>query len=98
MSPRTIFGYRGDDRLRGRSRNDRLFGDDSNDVLNGYGRKDYLSRDFGDDQIFALDNEADEILCGPGNDVASYDPAPAGGESPLHFLDGSCENTDDIVD
>ena len=39
-----------------------------------------------------------EILCGPGDNVARYDPAPAGGESSDTFLDGSCEATDDTVD
>lgn len=48
--------------------------------------------------IFTLDGEADEIRCGPGNDVASYDPAPtAGGASPDIFLDDSCETIDDTV-
>jgi hypothetical protein len=52
----------------------------------------------GDDQIFALESEANEILCGPGDNVARYDPAPASGESSDTFLDGSCEATDDTVD
>jgi hypothetical protein len=43
-------------------------------------------------------HESDEISCGPGDDVAHYDPAPTtGGESPDTFLDDSCETIDDTV-
>ena len=46
----------------------------------------------GDDLIYAQDGEADSIYCGPGNDVARYDPPPtADGTSPDAFPDGSCE-------
>jgi serralysin len=97
-SQNDLAGYFGDDVLYGLGGDDVLYGDDGNDDLIGYGGEDYLSGGFGDDQIFAQDGEPDEILCGSGNDVAYYDPAPTGGESPDTFLDGSCETRDDTVD
>jgi serralysin len=97
-SQNDLAGYFGDDVLYGLGGDDVLYGDDGNDDLIGYGGADYLSGGFGDDEIFAQDGEPDEILCGSGNDVAYYDPAPTGGESPDTFLDGSCETRDDTVD
>lgn len=96
-SQNDLAGYHGDDVLRDLGGDDLLYGDNGNDDLIGYGGADYLEGGFGDDEIFAQDGEPDEILCGGGNDVAYYDPAPTGGESPDTFLDGSCETIDDTV-
>jgi Ca2+-binding RTX toxin-like protein len=96
-SQNDLAGYFGDDVLYGLGGDDLLYGDDGNDDLTGYGGEAYISGGFGDDEIFAQDGEPDKILCGGGNDVAHYDPAPAGGASPDTFLDGSCETTDDTM-
>jgi Ca2+-binding RTX toxin-like protein len=96
-SGNSLVAWAGDDELRGRGGDDRLLGDDGNDHLIGDDGADLLNGGEGDDEIFAQDGEADEIRCGGGNDVAHYDPAPAGGESPDTFLDDSCETVDDTV-
>jgi hypothetical protein len=62
------------------------------------GRRWTISSAASTNEIFAQDAEPDEISCGPGDDVAHYNPAPTtGGEIPDTFLDDSCENIDDIV-
>lgn len=91
-----LAGRGGDDSLWGNDGDDRLFADDGNDGINGGGGNDTFFGGPGDDLIFAQDGEADTIYCGPGNDVAYYDPPPtAAGTSPDTFPDSSCETIED---
>jgi Ca2+-binding RTX toxin-like protein len=70
------------DRLVGRGGNDTLYGDtavfsdEGNDALNGGPGRDILNGGPGNDTFFAQDGEADEIICGPGEDVVvNADPS-----------------------
>ncbi len=55
----TLFGYAGNDGLRGNGANDFLYGGDGNDSLWGWEGNDYLVGDDGNDRLFG----------GPGNDT-----------------------------
>lgn len=75
-----INGGRGRDRLKGGRGDDRLFAGRGGAVLiGGPGRDEFNMVDGsqeggeGDDVIRARDDSADEINCGPGNDVAEVD-------------------------
>ena len=76
----TLLGGPGDDEYRftngwGRDRNaDDLMGMDGSDDLFGGSAKDTFDAGKGADVVRAVDGEADQILCGPGDDKAFRDP------------------------
>jgi Ca2+-binding RTX toxin-like protein len=85
----SLNGATGDDRIEGRGGNDHLSGFDGNDVILGgtgndqieiaargrVGGTDTVDAGEGDDQVFAFDDsgDADDIVCGPGNDAVFVD-------------------------
>lgn len=79
------FGEAGKDRIHGGSRDDvlsgagagdRLFGNGGNDVLLGGRGADLLVGGDGDDTVEAAgDGTRDRIVCGPGRDRVTADPA-----------------------
>lgn len=66
-----ITGTRGHDDLYGDKGNDRIFGGHDNDYIVGDRGEDQLNGGFGDDVIVSGDDKlADEVVCGPGEDIA----------------------------
>ena len=80
----SINGIQGNYTIRGRAGVDGLMGmDGSYDLFGGSGR-DNFDAGKGADVVHAVDGEADQILCGPGDDTAYRDPG-------LDVVQG-CEN------
>ena len=70
----SINGIQGNDTIRSREGRDVVMGmDGSDDLFGGCGEDDYDAGK-GADVVHAADGEADQILCGPGNDTAFRDP------------------------
>ena len=68
-------GTDGDERLTGFGGDDGIWGLGGDDELYGGEGDDLILGGTGDDFIEAKDGEEDFVGCGPGNDVASVDPA-----------------------
>ncbi len=66
-------GGDGEDEIRGGSGKDSLFGGEDRDLLSGGRGKDLLVGDAGDDRIDARGGGADDVICGPGEDVFRVD-------------------------
>lgn len=61
------------DTLRGTGAGERLHGEAGSDELYGGDGEDYMVGGSGDDFIEAKNNGADNLDCGPGDDVANVD-------------------------
>lgn len=68
-----LIGGLGADDLRGGLGSDRLLGGDGNDLLTGDTGRDVLGGGDGNDKLYAMDGERDEVVGGPGFDVARVD-------------------------
>jgi hypothetical protein len=101
----SLFGDNGNDSLVGGLDNDYLAGDAGRNVLSGEGGNDCLdltgdaneraSGGDGDDIIFAVDGNVDDVFCGAGIDTVEADPndlingvAASSQAAPI----GDCEN------
>jgi Ca2+-binding RTX toxin-like protein len=90
LGPNTLRGGDGNDNLEGRGGVDLLEGGDGHDSMDGLGGADVLRGGLGFDSVNARDGIADDVDCGPDDDVATTDaidtrvncdpaPAPASG-------------------
>jgi Ca2+-binding RTX toxin-like protein len=68
-------GTAGGDELRGSAGDEEIMGGGSADELHGGAGGDVLLAGPGDDFVAAADGEQDLVLCGPGADTVSVDPA-----------------------
>jgi Ca2+-binding RTX toxin-like protein len=66
--PHRVFGYSGDDRLRGGIRNDLIEGGNGNDTIFGELGNDRLFGNSGTDRLFGGDGD-DGLFGGPGRDT-----------------------------
>jgi hypothetical protein len=69
----TIDGGAGNDRIDGQGNDDTLRGGDGNDLVIGGDGTDDLDGGAGDDHLSAVDERAEDLLCGDGSDVAVLD-------------------------
>jgi Ca2+-binding RTX toxin-like protein len=84
----SIRGEGGNDVLNGGAGDDPINGGAGNDELTGGAGLDFLNGDLGDDLVHVSnDGAADQINCGPGNDVVDYD----GAADPADIINGNCE-------
>jgi Ca2+-binding RTX toxin-like protein len=69
----SINGIQGNDTIRSRAGVDDVMGMDGRDNLFGGSGGDNFDAGKGADVVYAVDGEADQIMCGPGDDIAFRD-------------------------